>query len=99
MDKAGEEGKPWISGLYEYRVTPQSGSIALPFQLITQRTPREKDLPQLPSTLGAQEMYQTQQELIERQGNKLEKNYIELTPGTQFGFNIDKIQLGNQQQL
>ena len=45
MDKAGKEGKPWISGLYEYRVTPQSGSIALPLQLITQHTPREKDLP------------------------------------------------------
>ena len=27
-------------------------------------------------------MYQTQQELIKRQGNKLEKSYIELTPGT-----------------
>ena len=82
MDKAGKEGKPWISGLYEYRVTPQSGSIALPLQLITQCTPRKKDLPQLPSTLGAQEMYQTQQELMKRQGNKPEKNYIELTPGT-----------------
>ena len=59
MDKAGREGKPWISGLYEYRVTSQSGSIASPLQLITQCTPREKDLPQLPSTLGAQETYQT----------------------------------------
>ena len=81
MDKAGSEGKPWISGLYEYRVTPQLGSIASPLQLITQCTPREKDLPQLPSTLGAQEMYETHQELIRRQQNKLEKNYIELTPG------------------
>ena len=81
MDKAGSEGKPWILGLYEYRVTPQSGSIASPLQLITQRTPREKDLPQLPSTLGAQEMYETHQELIRRQQNKPEKNYIELTPG------------------
>ena len=63
-------------------VTPQSGNIASPLQLITQCTPREKDLPQLPSTLGAQEMYQTQQELMKRQRNKLEKNYIELTPGT-----------------
>ena len=27
-------------------------------------------------------MYQTQQELMKRQGNKPEKNYIELTPGT-----------------
>ena len=82
MDKAGKEGKPWISGLYEYRVTPQSGSIASPLQLITQHTPREKDLPQLPCTLGAQEMYQTQQELMKRQGNKPKRNYIELTPGT-----------------
>ena len=81
MDKAGSEGQPWISGLYDYRVTPQSGSIASPLQLITQCTPREKDLPQLPSTLGAQEMYETRQELIRRQQNKLEKNYIELTPG------------------
>ena len=82
MDKAGREGKPWISGLYEYRVTPQSGSIALPLQLITQCTPREKDLPQLPNTLGAQEMHQTRQELMKRQGNKPGKSYIELTPGT-----------------
>ena len=82
MDKAGREGKPWISGLYDYRVTPQSGSIASPLQLITQCTPREKDLPQLPSTLGAQEMHQTQQELMKRQGNKPEKSYIELAPGT-----------------
>ena len=51
-------------------------------QLITQHIPREKDLPQLPSTLGAQEMYETHQELIRRQPNKPERNYIELTPGT-----------------
>ena len=81
MDKAGSKGKPWISGLYDYRVTSQSGSIASPLQLITQWTPREKDLPQLPSTLGAQEMYETRQELIRRQQHKPEKNYIELTPG------------------
>ena len=81
MDKAGSQGKPWISGLYDYRVTPQSGSIALPLQLITQCTPREKDLSQLLSTLGAQEMYKTHQELIRRQQNRPEKNYIEFTPG------------------
>ena len=57
-------------------------SIASPLQLITQRTPGEKNLSQLPSTLGAQEMYQTRQELIRRQQNKPEKSYIELTPGT-----------------
>ena len=82
MDKAGKEGKPWISGLFNYRVTPQLGSIASPLQLLTQRTPREKNLPQLPSAPGAPEMHQTCQELIKRQGNKLEKNYIELAPST-----------------
>ena len=81
MDKAGSEGKPWISGLYEYRVTPQSGSIASPLQLLTQRTPREKDLPQLPSTLGAQEMHDTRQEIIRRQPSRPERHYPELTPG------------------
>ena len=40
--KAGSEGKLWISGLYECRLTPQSGSTASPLQLITQCTPRRK---------------------------------------------------------
>ena len=70
MGKAGKEGKPWISGLFNYRVTPQSGSIASPLQLLTQCTPREKNLPQLPSTLGAPAMHQTCQELIKRQENE-----------------------------
>ena len=82
MDKAEKEGKLWISGLFDYRVTSQSGSIASPLQLLTQCTPREKNLPQLRSTLGTQEMYQTHQELMKRQSNKPEKSYIELTPGT-----------------
>ena len=81
MDKAGSKGKPWISGLYEYRVTPQSGSIASLLQLLTQRTPREKDLPQLPSTLGAHEMYDTHEEILRRQPDRPERSYIELTPG------------------
>ena len=71
MDKAGREGKPWISGLYDYRVTPQSGSVASPLQFITQCTPREKNLPQLPSTLGAQEMYGTHQKAAEQAREKL----------------------------
>ena len=57
MDKAGKEGKLWISGLFDYRVTPQSGGIASSLQLMTQHTPREKNLPQLPSALGAPEMH------------------------------------------
>ena len=82
MDKAGKEGKPWISGLFDYRVTPQSGSIASPLQLITQHTPREKNLPHLPSALGAPEMHQTCQELIKRQWNKPGREYQDLLPGT-----------------
>ena len=82
MDKAGREGKPWISGLFYYKVTPQLGSIASPLQLMTQCTPREKNLPQLPSALGAPEMQQTCQELIKRQGNKPKRNYPELLPHT-----------------
>ena len=82
INKAGKEGKPWISGLFDYRVTPQSGSIVSPLQLMTQCTPREKNFPQLPSALGAPEMHQTHQELIKRQGNKPERKYQELLPGT-----------------
>ena len=82
MDKAGKERKLWISGLFDYRITPQSGSIASPLQLITQRTPRERHMPQLPSALGEPEMHQTHQELIKRQGNKPEREYQELLPGT-----------------
>ena len=40
-----------------------------------------KRLTSTTSTLGAQEMYETCQELIRRQPNKPERNYIELTPG------------------
>ena len=48
---------------------------------MTQHTPREKNLSQLPSALGAPEMHQTHQELIRRQGNKPEREYQELLPG------------------
>ena len=82
MDKAGKEGKPWISSLFDYRVTPHSGSIASPLQLMTQCTPREKNLPQLPSALSAPEMHQTHQQLIKRQGNKPVRDYQEVLPGT-----------------
>ena len=84
MDKAGKEGKPWILGLFDYRVTPQSGSIASSLQLMTQHTSRKKDLLQLPSALGAPEIHQTCQELIKRQGcnSKPERKYQELLPGT-----------------
>ena len=98
MDKAGKEGKPWISGLFDYRDTLQSGSIASPLQLMTQCTPREKNLPQLPSALGAPEMHQTCKELIKRQETSLRgstKNYFQVH---QFGCSTGKMLHGNQQQ-
>ena len=49
---------------------------------MTQYTPREKNLPQLPSALGALEMHHTHRELLKRQGNKPEKKYQELLPVT-----------------
>ena len=85
MDKAGKEVKPWISGLFDYRVTPQSGSIASPLQLMTQCTPREKNFPQLPSALGAPEMHQTHQELIKRQGISLKRSTKNWCQVHQFG--------------
>ena len=98
MDKAGKEGKPWISGLFNYRVTSQSGNITSPLQLMTQHRPREKNLPQLPSALGAPEMHQTHQELIRRQGNKPEREYQELPPVHQFECSTGRMPHGNQQQ-
>ena len=49
---------------------------------MAQHRPREKNLPQLPSALGVPEMHQTHQELIRRQGNKPEREYQKLLPGT-----------------
>ena len=43
-------------------------------------------------------MYETHQELIRSQQNKLEKNYIELTPGMPVWVQQRQIQLGNQLQ-
>ena len=73
MDKAGKEGELWISGLFVYRVTPQSGSIASPLQLLTQCTPREKK-----TYLNSPAPW------VPQKYTKLrpERNYIELTPGT-----------------
>ena len=95
MDKAGKEGKPWISGLFDYRVTPQSGSIASPLQLMTQHTPREKNLPQLLSALGAPEMHQPPRNSSKGMGTSLKgstKNYFQVH---QFGCNIGRMLHGN----
>ena len=84
--------------LFDYKVTPQSGSIASPLQLLTKSTPREKS-PQLPSVLGASEMHQAHQELIKGKGTTIHlkgrtRNYSQVH---QFGYNIGKMLHGNQQ--
>ena len=96
----GVDGQNWKRReTVDFRVTPQSGSITSPLQLITQCTPREKSLPQFPSALGAPEMHQTHQEFSKRQGNnskpkKSTKNYSQVH---QFGYNTGKMLHGNQQ--
>ena len=74
MDKAGREGKLWISGLYEYRVTPQSGSIALPLQLIRQtHTQGERSAPtakHLRSPRNAPNPTRTHEEAREQAGKE-----------------------------
>ena len=73
MAKAGKEGKPWISGLYEYRVTPQSGSIASPLQLIIQRTPSRKTptTKHLRSPGNVPDLTRTHEEAREQAGKEL----------------------------
>ena len=74
MDKAGKEGKPWISGLYEYRVTRQSGSIALPLQLDTVHTQGERPTPttkHLRSPRNAPNLTGTHEEASEQAGKQL----------------------------
>ena len=99
MDKAGKEGKPWISGLFDYRVTPQSGSIASPLQLMTQCTCREKNLPQLPSRLVHQKCTNPTRNSSKGKGapvnlKRSTKNYSQVH---QLGYNISKMLHGNQQ--
>ena len=99
MAKAGKEGKPWISGLFDNRVTPQSGSIVSSLQLMTQCTPREKNLPQLPSGLSAEKCIKP------TRSSSKDKGTISLKGSTknyslvyQFGCNTGKMLHGNQQQ-
>ena len=91
MVKSGKEGKLWISGLFDYRVAPQSGSIALPLQLMTQCTPREKKYPNCPVHL-------VHQKCTKPTRGSLKGNEISLTGSTkncsqvhQFGCNIGKM--------
>ena len=98
MDKAGKEGKPWISGLFDYRVTPQSGSIAIPLQLLTQHTPREKNLAQLPSALSAPENTKPTRNSSGGKGINQKEATLNWPQVHQFGFSTGRMLHGNQQQ-
>ena len=93
MDKAGKERKPWIPDLFDYRLTPQSGSIASPLLLMTQCTPREKNLPQMPqeSTKPTRNSSKDKR-TISLKGST--KNYSQVH---QFGCKTGKMLHGNQQ--
>ena len=98
MDKAGKEGKPWISGLSDYRVTRQSGSIAPLLQLMTQCTPRKRICPNCPVHLVHQKCTKLTRSSSKGKVTSLKgsiKNYFQ---AHQFGCNIGKMLHGNQQQ-
>ena len=78
MDKAGKEGK------LDFRFTPQSGSIASPLQLMTQCTPREKNLPPIAQCTWCPRNAPNLPGTHQRQGStsKPERKYQELLSGT-----------------
>ena len=70
MDKAGREGKPWISALYEYRVTPQSAITAHNMA----HTQEERSAPtakHLRSSRNAPNLTGTHEEAREQAGKEL----------------------------
>ena len=82
MDKAGKEGKPWISGLFDYRVTPQSGSIASPLQLMTKAHTQGKEPSSNSQCTWYPRVAPNPPGTIKRQEKKPERNYPEWLPGT-----------------
>ena len=81
MDKAEKEGKPWISGQLEYRITLQSEHIVSLMELIMRRKPRATMLPQLPSNIGTHNMHSVCKKHIKRQGNRPERECSQLDAG------------------
>ena len=83
MDEAGSKEKldfrsVWLQGY----TPPPDRQHCITFATNDTAQTKGENLPQLPSALGAPEMNQTHQELIRRQGNKPEREYQELLPGT-----------------
>ena len=71
LEKRGNLG---ISGLPEYRITPQSNTIPSPIELMVQRKPRATKLPQLPSNNRSQNKHNVHEKMIKHQGNRSESS-------------------------
>ena len=91
IDKARKEGKPWISGLFDYMVTPQSGSIASPLQWMTQCTSRVHLVHQKCTRL-------TRSSSKGKGTTNLKGSIRNWCQVHQFGCNIGRMLHGNQQQ-
>lgn len=77
MEKAMASGKPWNTALLEYRITPISGTIPSPLELLTGRKPRQL-LPQMPSIIGkSSNAAEYRDALMERHGCSKEVPYKE----------------------
>ena len=97
MEKAGKEGKPWISGLFDYRVTPPSGSIASPLQLMAQCNPGKRICPNYPVHLVHQKCTKPTRSSPKGKGRSLKGNTKNYSQVHQFGCNTGRMLHGNQQ--
>ena len=97
MDKAGKEGKLWISGLFDYRVTPQLGSFASPLQLCNSALPGKRTYPNCPVHLVPQKCAKLTKSSSKGKEISLKgstKNWCQVH---QFGCNMGRMLHGNQQ--
>ena len=90
MDKAGKEGKLWISGLYEYRVAPQSGSITAHNAAHAQGEGSAPTIEHLRSPGDVSDLTRTHQEAREQAGEELHRTHSRYTSlgSTQTKYNL-----------
>ena len=82
MEKSVKDIKPWNYGLLEYRVTPVSGNLPSPLEVLTGHKPRTS-LHQNPSSVGNGSSVENSrfcQELIRRQPHTSTHYSMELEP-------------------
>ena len=99
MGKAGKERKPWISGLFEYRITPQAGNIASPLELMTQHRPREKNFHNFPVHWVHHKCIKHTRSSSGGKETSQKGSIRSCSQAHQFGYNTGKMPGGNLQQL